>query len=348
MDVFTLAPFIFIIALLGTLISIKAIIRVSLIKHLFDEPTEERKIHITKTPNLGGLGMYCSFIFSISLIIPLSWLPYYSSFVAASMIIFSIGLKDDLVGLSPVKKIIGQLFASLIISYLGNIRITSLYGFLGIYEISFTASILLTIFICIVIYNSYNLIDGIDGLAGILALVAVSTFMVFFYLLNMNGEFLLSLAFIAIIIAFLNFNITPAKIFMGDTGSLFIGFMISLFTIVFLEANLIKNVFKAPLPIVLAILSVPVFDTIRVFLIRIFQSRSPFSADRNHLHHKFLKIGFSHVQSAVIIGLCTLVLILLIVYFQNQSTYVLLVGIIFYVLILNFFLGECVKRKNRK
>ncbi len=299
-----IAVILFLTALLGTMICIRSVISVAREKHLFDEPSEERKIHIFKTPNLGGVGIYCAFLFSVALIIPTNILPYFNSFVAASLIIFAIGLKDDLVGLGPTKKFLAQIAAAGIIAFLGDIRFTSFHGLFGVGEISYPLSILVTVLINIFIYNSLNLIDGIDGLAGSIGLLASLTFGVCFYLTGNIGDCLLAIAFSGTLIGFLYYNISPAKTFMGDTGSLFIGFMLSVFCVRFVELNKTigsTSIFKAAPAIALSTIIIPVVDTIRVFMFRILRGRSPFVADSNHLHHRFINMGFTHMQTTLIL-----------------------------------------------
>ncbi len=346
-----LSVFLFLIALLGTLVTIRSIIAVARIKHLFDEPSEERKIHVYRTPNLGGVGMYCTFIFSTALIIPNNYLPYFNSFVAASMIIFAIGLKDDLVGLGPTKKFLAQIFAALILSYLGNIRITSFYGLFGVQEISYPLSILITVLVNIFIYNEINLIDGIDGLAGGIGLLSTVTYAICFYVMGYKGDFLLAIGFASVLIGFLYFNISPAKTFMGDTGSLFTGFMLALFSIRFMELNKLNHslptIVKTAPAITLSILIIPVFDTIRVFLLRVLRGRSPFAADSNHVHHRFLNMGFSHMQATGILLFTNLLFIIVSFLLQEIGNAQLISFIIFSAIIVNFFFWNLSKKERK-
>lgn len=345
-----LSAFLFVIALLGTLVTIRSIIAVARIKHLFDEPSEERKIHVYRTPNLGGVGMYCTFIFSTAIIIPLSYLPYYNSLVAASMIIFAVGLKDDLVGLGPTKKFLAQIFAALIIAYLGDVRITSFYGLLGVQEISYPLSILLTVLINIFVYNAINLIDGIDGLAGGIGLLASITYAVCFYLMGAKGDSLLAIGFASVLVGFLYYNISPAKTFMGDTGSLFTGFMLALFSIRFIELNKTHSFpqFKTAPAIALAVVIIPVFDTIRVFLLRILRGRSPFVADSNHVHHRFLNMSFTHMQATGILLLTNIVFIITTILLQDIGNAQLMSFIVFLAITVNFFFWNLSKNEKKQ
>lgn len=295
------------LSVLVSLFVIPAIIRVAKVKHLFDEPSESRKIHVTQTPNLGGVGIYSSLLFATSAFINHEYLPYFHYFVAASLILVAVGMKDDLVGISPFKKFLAQIVATFIMAYLAGIRLTSFYGVLGIEEIALPLSILITILVMILIVNAYNLIDGIDGLAGGIGLVASICYAVCFYKMGQMGEFYLALALAGAVAGFLYYNITPAKTFMGDTGSLLIGFMMALFTIRFIELNkydAVSNptpVFHAAPAIACGILIIPLFDTMRVFTLRILRRVSPFTADRNHLHYRLLDLNFSHTQSSLIL-----------------------------------------------
>ena len=351
-----IAVILFLTALLGTMICIRSVISVAREKHLFDEPSEERKIHIYKTPNLGGVGIYCAFLFSIALVIPTTTnlistnpilVPYFNSFVAASLIIFAIGLKDDLVGLGPTKKFLAQIAAAGIITFLGDIRFTSFHGLFGIGEISYPLSILITVLINIFIYNAINLIDGIDGLAGCLGLLASITYAICFYLSGNMGDCLLAIAFSGTLIGFLYYNISPAKTFMGDTGSLFIGFMLSLFLVRFVETNKINTgLFRAAPAVALSTIIIPVVDTVRVFMFRIIRGRSPFVADSNHLHHRFINMGFSHMQTTLILVGASAVFIVVAFLLQGIGNAQLISFLVFLAIMINFFFWNLSKKEK--
>ncbi len=343
-----IAVILFLTALLGTLICIRSVISIAREKHLFDEPSEERKIHIYKTPNLGGVGIYCAFLFAVALVVPTNILPYFNSFVAASLIIFAIGLKDDLVGLGPTKKFLAQIAAAGIIAFLGDIRFTSFHGLFGVGEISYPLSILITILINIFIYNAINLIDGIDGLAGSLGLLGSLSFAICFYMTGNTGELLLAVAFSGSLIGFLYYNITPAKTFMGDTGSLFTGFMLSLFCVRFVEVNKTGvGFFKAAPAIAFATIIIPVVDTVRVFMFRILRGRSPFVADSNHLHHRFLNIGFSHTQTTLILVSSNALFIAAAVLLQGIGNAQLISFLTFLAIMINFLFWNMSKKEKR-
>ena len=286
------------LAFLITFFAIPVIIQVAKDKKLFDEP-DERKVHKNVIPTLGGLGIFAGFILALLMGVPKNMASELQYFAAAATVIFFLGIKDDILVLSASKKFIGQLIAAGIIIKFGDVRITNMHGFMGLNEIPYTASVILTIFTVIVITNSFNLIDGVDGLAGSLGVLTTVVFGIYFYF---AGPATLPYAVMAFslaggIIAFLIYNFSPAKIFMGDTGSLLIGLVNSILVVKFINvASSTAAIFpvqSAP-AIGFAILMIPLFDTLRVFGLRILDRRSPFSPDRTHVHHFLLDLGLSH------------------------------------------------------
>jgi UDP-N-acetylmuramyl pentapeptide phosphotransferase/UDP-N-acetylglucosamine-1-phosphate transferase len=284
------------LAFLITFFAIPIIIQVSKDKKLFDEP-DERKVHKTVIPTLGGLGIFAGFIIATLMGVPYGIASELQYFAAAATVIFFLGLKDDILVLSASKKFIGQLIAAGIVIKFGGVQITNMHGFLGINEISHITSIILTLFTIIVITNSFNLIDGVDGLAGSLGVLTTLVFGTYFFFAGQLTYAVMALALAGSIIAFLIYNFSPAKIFMGDTGSLLIGLINAILVIKFINIAgnpAVKFPLEASPAIGFAILMIPLFDTLRVFAIRIFDRRSPFSPDRTHVHHFLLDLGFSH------------------------------------------------------
>jgi UDP-N-acetylmuramyl pentapeptide phosphotransferase/UDP-N-acetylglucosamine-1-phosphate transferase len=210
---------------------------------------------------------------------------------------FFLGLKDDILVISPIKKFIGQVIAAFLIVYKGGIQITSMHGFLGVHELPEMFSLMLTYFTVLVIINSFNLIDGIDGLAGSLGIMAASLFGLYFLKAGIVEYAVFAFALVGSLIAFLIFNFHPAKIFMGDTGSMLIGLVNAILVIKFINTGAAGGAY---LPVAAApavgftVLLIPLLDTLRVFAIRMFQRRSPFSPDRNHIHHLMMDKGWSH------------------------------------------------------
>lgn len=283
------------LSFLITFFAIPVIIQVAREKKMFDEP-DERKVHKMVIPTLGGLGIFAGFILATLLNVPLNN-PEFQYFVASAIVIFFLGIKDDILVLSPAKKFIGQLVAAGIVIQLGGVQITSMHGFLGINELPPMVSVLFTMFTVVVITNSFNLIDGVDGLAGSLGLLTTIIFGSYFLYVGQLMYAVMAFALAGSLIGFLVYNFSPARIFMGDTGSLLIGLFNSILVIKFINiagSPGSKLSFEAAPAIGFSILIVPLFDTLRVFSLRISEKRSPFSPDRNHVHHFLLDLGFSH------------------------------------------------------
>ncbi len=272
------------------------IIKIANQKKLFDFP-EHRKIHKKPIPSLGGVGIFAGLVITLLYFFPIlnSQIEFYY-ILLAFLIIFFFGVIDDLIGLSAQKKLFGQIIVTLLLTIKGNLLITDMHGFLFLREIGGAPSKLLTIFSMIVIINAFNLIDGIDGLAATISIITATAFSIFFVINNEIFYSLLGFTFAAATFAFLIFNFSPAKIFMGDTGSLLCGVVNSILAIHFIESASSFKTFVIPSSpaIAFGILIMPLLDTLRVFFIRIVHGRSPFYPDRNHLHHILLDRGLGH------------------------------------------------------
>lgn len=315
------------LAFLITYFAIPVIIQIAKDKKLFDEP-DERKVHKVVIPTLGGLGIFAGFIMGSLMGVPANLAEELQFFAAASIVIFFLGMKDDILVLSASKKFIGQLIAAGILIKFGGISINNMHGFLGIYELPNIASIVLSLFTIVVITNSFNLIDGIDGLAGSLGLVTTLCFGTYFYLTDHLLYSVLAFALAGSILSFLIYNFSPAKIFMGDTGSLLLGIINSVLVIKFINvaANPESKIyFESSAAIGFSILMVPLFDTLRVFGIRLLDRRSPFSPDRNHIHHYLMDLGFSHRRITLTCTLASIVFIALAIALNPLGPTVLLV-----------------------
>jgi UDP-N-acetylmuramyl pentapeptide phosphotransferase/UDP-N-acetylglucosamine-1-phosphate transferase len=318
------------IAFIITFAAIPIIIQVSNAKKLFDHP-DERKIHISPIPSLGGLGIFAGFILACLFTISLYNAPDFQYFYAATLVIFFLGLKDDILVLSPMKKFIGQMLAAFLIVYKGGLVIHSMHGFLGVYELPEAFSLSFTYLTLIVIINSFNLIDGVDGLAGSLGLMTSLVFGIYFKSIGDVEYSTLAFCLGGSITAFLIFNHSPAKIFMGDTGSLLIGMVNAIMVIHFI--NIAGNP-ESQLPIAaspamgFAILMVPLFDTLRVFALRIFSRRSPFSPDRNHIHHLMMDNGMSHSMITYCCVGINIVFIAIAYYFRFVDCTVLILSLV--------------------
>ncbi len=311
-----------IISLLITLTAIPVIINISRLKDLM-ATIEQRSSHEELTPTLGGIA-----IFAATLITYFIWETPNESHelhltVSALIILFFLGIKDDILILSPRKKLFVQIAASVLVIGLSNLRIINLYGILNITFVPFTYGLIFTIFIFITLINAINLIDGIDGLAGMVGLLISSIFVFLFYRLNEYSYAVLAAALSGSLIGFLRYNWSiKNKIFMGDTGSLIVGFLISIFSIKYIHINssyvvnpqLDKN---APL-LVISILLLPLFDTLRMFVIRLLEGKSPFIGDRKHFHHILIDNGFSHVKATISLVTSNLIFIVIYVAFLEK------------------------------
>lgn len=312
-----------------TFFAIPVIIQVAKDKKLYDEP-DERKVHKAVIPTLGGLGIFAGFIIALLMGTPYGLGQELQYFMAAAVVIFFLGMKDDIMIISASKKFIGQLIAAGILIKFGGAQINNMHGFLGIYEIPHFAGIILSVFTIIVITNSFNLIDGVDGLAGSLGFITTLIFGIYFYYINQLAYSVMAFALAGSLISFLIYNFSPAKIFMGDTGSLLLGLVNSILVIKFINSSGTSTgsfPLESSPAIGFAILMIPLFDTLRVFGLRILDRRSPFSPDRNHVHHFLLDLGFSHRK----ITLCCVaanILFILTAYFLRHLGTTVVIGIL--------------------
>lgn len=336
------------IAFFITFTAIPIIIQVANMKKLFDVP-DERKIHILPVPSLGGLGMFAGFILALLLAIPFSEAPEFQYFAAAALVIFFLGLKDDILVLTPLKKFIGQLAAAFLIIQKGNILLYSMHGFMGVYVLPEMLGLAFSYLTVVVIVNSFNLIDGVDGLAASLGLFTSLSFGTFFYLIGDIEYAVLSYCMSGSIVAFLIFNYAPARIFMGDTGSLLIGLVNAILVIRFINsAAAPSGVFPiGTSPAVgFAILIVPLFDTLRVFAIRMLRRRSPFSPDRNHIHHLLMDHGCSHARITYLcLGLNVTIAFIVFLLKDSWNTTVLILTQILVMLLITGYLWGNRKKK---
>jgi len=319
-----------IIAFIVTFLVIPVIIVIAKKKKLYDVPDDKRKFHKQPIPSLGGLGMFVGFILSILLTVNFaSEAPEFQYYIAAFLLIFFLGIKDDILILSATKKFIGQLLVAGILVYKANLVIFNMHGLFGVYELNTFCSYSLTIFAIVVIVNAFNLIDGVDGLAGGLGLISSLVFAIFF-LVNQNIPYaVLAFSFAGCLLAFLYYNFHPARIFMGDTGSLLIGLVNSILVVKFIQQGSTYTFYpvSAAPAVGFGILLLPLMDTLRVFTIRVIQGRSPFSPDRNHIHHLFLSKGFNHKSITIICVLSAILISVASFTFQKIGTSLLIVAL---------------------
>ncbi len=339
-----------ILSVLLVLIILPSVIQVAQQNNLFDDHSISRKEHGYGIPRLGGVAFYLSNIL-ISLLIAKNGtsLPMYDLY-AASIILLVLGLKDDLSGVHCHTKFIIQAIVAVIITVPGNIRITDLHGIFNLHQLGYLQSILISVFVIVFIINSFNLIDGIDGLAGTLGVIACCAFGYYFMLTGQTGLTALALSLAGSLIAFLSYNYSPARIFMGDAGSMFLGMSCAVFAIKFIsinEASAIYHLQNAPV-FAVAILIVPVFDTVSVIIIRIYNKKSPFKPDRKHIHHRMLLLGLTHLQTTFILALVNMFFIGLALLFSEADNQLLLLLFAAILIVLNGIVNYLLDAKNKQ
>jgi UDP-GlcNAc:undecaprenyl-phosphate GlcNAc-1-phosphate transferase len=307
---------------------------------------------IRKISNLGGIAIFVALRITHSIFIELDNFPT-NYYIAALFIIFLIGLNDDLTGMRPLNRLIAQITVSLIMIIPGDLYIRSLNGMFGIYELHPFAAVFLSAFFMVGLINAFNLIDGLDGLAGSLALTIMLVFAYLFHLLDRTDISLLCLAFSGALIAFLRFNMHPAKIFMGDSGAYIIGLSLGVLSLQLLNEvsqhslQVYGITFHSAFGIVSALLLIPVFDTIRVFVLRLYNKKHPFIGDNNHLHHRLLKMGFSQSQVVITLVASTVLLTAISLCLQEFNPAVQ-VGILFSIAMLLNLISHYISKKYTK
>jgi UDP-N-acetylmuramyl pentapeptide phosphotransferase/UDP-N-acetylglucosamine-1-phosphate transferase len=290
------------VAFFVTFLAIPAIMRVAKEKKLFDLP-DSRKLHTSPIASLGGIGIFLGFFLSCLLTISSKYSPDIQFFFASAIVIFFLGLKDDILIISALKKFLGQLAAAAILIHLADIRIDSMHGLFGLGVLPEPVSYLISYITIIVVVNAYNLIDGVDGLAGSLGVLTTSIFGAYFFMAELQVYSLIAFGMAGSLLAFLVFNFNPAKIFMGDSGSLLLGLVNAILVIKFISVADAPGALvpvESVVAVGFSILVVPLLDTLRVFSIRIASGKSPFVPDRNHIHHILLDRGLSHRTVTVI------------------------------------------------
>ncbi|GAB3635212.1 MraY family glycosyltransferase [Hymenobacter arcticus] len=328
-------------ALLIAIFAVPSIVYIAYLKNLFDAPNA-RSVHTAPTPRLGGVAVLAGFFSALTIFAPLGQGVQY--LLAGCLLLFFVGLNDDLVTVSVAKKFVGQLLATGVVMLMADVRITSFQGILGIGALPLGVSYGFTFVVIVGITNAINLIDGLDGLAGTIVLIISGTLGYYFY--QYGGAASGNYAFVAAclaggILGFLRYNFHKARIFMGDTGSLVCGYIVAVLAIQFVELG---NTAAQPLggaspAVALGILFVPLFDTSRVFLLRILAGKSPFAPDKNHIHHRVLGLGFSQINTVLLLGLLNLAVIAVVIHFAFLGNLLLISGLVALGIVLSVLLG---------
>jgi UDP-GlcNAc:undecaprenyl-phosphate/decaprenyl-phosphate GlcNAc-1-phosphate transferase len=333
----------FLWAFLVALFAVPSVIYIAHLKNMLDLPNK-RTVHAVLTPRLGGVAIFAGFMSALTIFADLN--NGVQQLLAGCIVLFFVGLKDDLVSISPAKKLVGQLLATGIVMFMADIRLTSFQGIFGIHELPIGISYAFTFLVIAGITNAINLIDGLDGLAGSIVVIIVSTYGYYFQRYGGSGYgnyVFVSICVIGGMLGFLRYNFHKATIFMGDTGSLLCGFIVSVLTIQFIEMGVdpqTAHPFESANPSVAAgILFVPLFDTIRVFTVRILNGTSPFSPDKNHIHHRILAMGFQQISTVLLLALLNIVVILFVINFAERGNTILIAALLAFSLVLSVFLG---------
>lgn len=293
-----------ILSLLLTLIIVPHLKKWAVKVNLVDVPNH-RKVHHTPIPLIGGITVFfCAFIMIVIAGHQNTLVVNYLTIFTASFILLIMGILDDKNDLKAKYKLAIQLLLALIIC-LDDIRITSLYGLFGIYSIATWAQYLLTTLVITGVVNAFNLMDGVDGLVGSLSLIGFISFFVTSLYFEDTKLSILSIIFIGTILGFLRFNLSSSKIFMGDSGSLPLGFLLVTLGIQLIQTETISQKWNPVYPFILLLVffSIPVFDSLRVYMGRIKRGNSPFKADKSHLHHLLLTAGLTHKKTTLYIVL---------------------------------------------
>jgi len=291
---------VFLLAFLVCLILTPLLIYFSKRKGLLDVPNQ-RASHKIPTPTLGGLPIFVGLISVILFCIGLQNCGNILVLILSLFVLVSTGILDDILNLRASLRLLIQFSLGLAIASQG-LRFTSLYGFLGIYELHTIFQYLITVFFVVAITNAFNLIDGIDGLAGGLGFINMVVFGLLFAFQNQRIEYVISFGMAGGLLAFLFFNFRKAKIFMGDTGSLVLGFLTAYLCLKLLTvANMDHFRITGPqkLTLIVGLVIVPAYDMLRVAIQRLIKGKSPFSADKTHIHHLLTKTGMNHVRAAI-------------------------------------------------
>lgn len=314
---YTLIAILAVISFFISLFTVKYIIKNAAKLGLVDSPNM-RSSHTQPTPSFGGLGMLVALQLIVPVIMILTPSDAVMYIIFISIMLGVLGFIDDLLDINSLLRLGFQIFAGVLLCFL-DIRLESLFGLFGIYELSVPLQWTLTIFLSVVVINAFNLIDGIDGLAGGLGLFSSLIYFILFALVSNTGFATLSAVIFMSILAFYIFNVHPARIFFGDTGSVPLGFLMMAFALKSLQLHSDSSLQYILLSI--CPLLVPVLDLVRVAIFRLMKKSSPMKADRTHVHHLLLKSGLNHFYSSLVLyGVYILILTGAIIFGQHSMT----------------------------
>lgn len=302
------------------------VVRVAKAKGFVVRPNK-RMSHEGAIPNIGGLNICFSFMLTYLIF---NHVENNHFFLIGLFAIMVIGFIDDVLVLRPLAKLLGEGLAGIALIGFEDLRITHLHGLFGIEEMGIIPSYLISMFILLAIINAINLIDGIDGLASGLGILYCLFFAFYFSLSGETEWSYIAIEMIGVLIVFFIYNVfgKREKIFMGDSGSLLLGYLLTAFVFHFCEINAYHIVpetmhMNAAPAVAICVLTVPIFDTIRVSITRIKKHKSPFEPDKNHIHHLLLRTGLNHIQTTSVLLSVSLLFIALGIIGRNWNIWVL-------------------------
>lgn len=310
--------YIFLTALFGSLFMIPMLRRWAIKNQEYDIP-DSRKIHVSPVPRVGGVAIFVAFLFVMLALNEVN--DQTRGLLAGGLVLFITGLVDDLYGLSPKKKFLGQIGASIVTIWVGHLYISHLGDLFGRGDIVLPIWIAIpfTIVALVGVTNAVNMLDGLDGLAGGFSVISVGAFLVLGYHHDHVAAIVLSVALLGGLLGFLQYNTYPAVIFMGDAGSLTVGFLLG-----FLAVLMTQGPGSCVCPVVpFVILGLPILDTLRVMGCRICRRTNPFKPDKTHVHHKFLDLGLSHRSVVMVIYALSLFWAIIAVAFSRDAEHLL-------------------------
>lgn len=303
--------------------------------NLLDQP-QKRKIHTRAVPTLGGIVIYLAFTFGLMLAFKMSYgfrqefNPYLVSLLIGSVAILVLGMLHDTIDIQPVAKLLGQIIAALIV-FIHGIRIeviTNPFG--GTLYLSQEVSLLITVAWMVAVTNAINLIDGLDGLAGGITVISSTALLFIAFLRRDVSSMFITVALIGSILGFLRYNFHPARVFMGDTGSMFLGFILGVISI----QGINKMATTVALLVPITAMGIPIYDTLLAIIRRLIMGRNVMRSDRKHLHYRLLGMGIKQRKVvlflyavAVYFGLVAFLLVLIPIEFAFMLLLLLGLGV---------------------
>lgn len=295
----------FFTALIAVLWIHPRLVKIAHLKNIVDNPNA-RKLQQTPVPVLGGVAVFFGIVIGLALTSGFTECMSLMPIIAAMLIMLYTGTMDDIMELSPWLRFAVEIGVVGVMIFTCHLSIDNFHGLWGIHQIASSVAIPLTIFAAVGIINSMNLIDGVNGLSSGYCIMASSTFFVYFLLVQNIPMMILAAVSVGSLLPFFFHNVfgKTSKMFIGDSGTLVMGVVMSTFVINILATESSTSTLPATfglVPFTLAVMSVPIFDTLRVMLARMLRGTSPFHPDKTHLHHLFIGLGFSHAGTTVAI-----------------------------------------------